>query len=370
MNCGKCGANLEPNDSFCPICGAPVPTQNQYQNNNGGMQNGNVGFSYERPVSEQMYNNVQQPNVQQDMGQNYGQPAGNLGGQKPNGKNSNNNMKMIVICIIVIAVIITLGVLGYTMISASKKDKEEGNVEKKSSQNVENNNRETNKNNNSNNDYNYDYPNTNNNYDDDYLFNTNENNNSNYNDPFSNNTGNNTTTPNQNTTKPDSTYTAELGGFELYVPDKLLYQVDTATNNLSITNQEDSWVVSIQIIEGSYQNIKQKKATLKSAFLQQQSSLSNPEVSDAKVETINGVEYILLEVSADGENGIVAYTQLNSKYSAAIVAMSEEDFDRTPLKEVAPIFSTANFTGKTSNIKANTEINMDEVQKIYKNLAE
>lgn len=364
MNCGKCGANLEPNDSFCPICGAPVPTQNQYQNNNGGMQNENMGFSYERPVNEQIYNNVQQPNVQQNMGQNYGQPTGEVGAKNLNGKNSNNNstIKAVVITIIVMAVLATLILLIYTLFSASKEENKnnKGEIEgKNSAQNVTNTNRNDNRETNTND------------IDDDY-----------YNNYYSNTSrGNTTSNGNSNTTpntkKTTSTYTVNMGGFELYVPDDLLYELKS-DGTMIVTNMDDTWVIQMGVEEQSYQEIKQKRNSFKSLVMEQLATY-NPTVSDAKIETINGVEYMFVEITMQGESMILAYTQLNSKYIATIIATSEEDFDREPLRETAPIFSTASYTGNTSNtptgsnsdtgntsnIKTNFNINMNDIKKIY-----
>lgn len=345
MNCRKCGANLEPDDIFCPVCGTQVSSQNQTQNNdNGGVQNGNLGFTYERPANQEMNYNAQQVNNQTNSNQNSGV-------NNPNGNNSSNTIKIAIVAIIVLVIIGAIALISYTILSSDKKDKEddENENENNTSLNVTNTNEEGNSvTNNRTNTI------SNTNVDDDNT--------------ITNNTIGNTTTNNKpNNKKPTSTYTVNLGEFELYVPDHLVYQVDTTSNSMMLGNEDDTWIVQFAVYTLPYDLLKQTGDMLKSTA-EQQFADSNTTISDPYIETIDGVEYIIIEVTDGDETMLIAYTQLNSTYSAMIMVSSEDDLGKEALKEISPIFSTANYVGEASHIEANTNVNMSDIKKIFESL--
>lgn len=171
--------------------------------------------------------------------------------------------------------------------------------------------------------------------------------------------------------KPTSTYTVKYGGFTLYVPDDLIYNQGSTTNGndvLSIMNAKGTWMASMQIVKGSYQTIKQNKTSIRENLMQQLAA-HNTTVSEAKVENIGGVEYLIFEVQTDDETGLIVYTELNSMNCGVLTIESlEKDFDRDALEKLTPIITTAQYTGEAANIKEEQKDILEALKKINKEI--
>lgn len=302
MKCVKCGNELGENDMFCPICGTPAKKVN------GEVKNQNT-YTYDRPVNQQV-NYGGQSN-------NYGQ-ANNYGQQYGKSKNTNDIVKICVITIIVFIILASLFVIGRAIMKAADETISKGNLS---------------------NDYSTTTP-----------------------DTSTSGTGSVTSTSSVSTSKSNS-YKVSYAGFKLYIPDTLIYEMDYINDAINIGDAESTWIAQLGIKQGSFQQLKQNKSYLSSYLMQE---FSGATVSNATVETIGGVEYVLLECNISGTNMIIGYAGLNSMYSAFFEIMNENnDFDRNTIKNLSSIISNAEYTGDSTYMKSNENIKMTGIDKAF-----
>lgn len=157
------------------------------------------------------------------------------------------------------------------------------------------------------------------------------------------------------TTLSGSAYKVNMGGFTFSIPDNYVYEAEAGA--LNIGDSAGTWVVEIGVASGNYSQVKANRSQLRGAV--QQSGYS---ATDAKVQTLGGVEFITLELQMSGMNVIMAYAELNSMYTAAIAAYNlDNEFDYSLLENIAPTISSASYVGESTNIEGNSKIDMDVV---------
>lgn len=157
-----------------------------------------------------------------------------------------------------------------------------------------------------------------------------------------------------------ATYKVNFKGFEFSIPDNLLYQEDSGV--LMIGDEEGTWMAQIEIEEGSFAQIKANKSQLQ-AMMQQSGYTS----SIAQEKTLGGVEFITLEISYGGQNAIAALTKANSMYFMGVTAMNlDNEFNYSLLETIAPIISSASYSGTTSNMEIGTKLDMNKIAEIAK----
>lgn len=262
-----------------------------------------------------------------------------MDGKPSNNKNLTDIVKICVVTVIALAIIGALAWLLSTIFS--KSNKENGNdIKNEVEQNKAIENSEV--------------ENTN-------IGDNNYYNNDNYNTIGNNNYGNGTS----GTTKPTSTQTVKKGGFELYIPNNLIYDSGYLDNVMTLGDANQTWIAEMQIdTTTTYQQVKQNKDALKQTLLEDAMSVNmTASVSDARVENINGVEYIIFEVLLDGQNMTVACTDLNSMCIVTFIIFNEEKSYKETIEELNPIVTTAKYTGGSSNLKSNNEINLKNLKK-------
>ena len=151
-------------------------------------------------------------------------------------------------------------------------------------------------------------------------------------------------------------YKVNFEGFKLYLPEYVEYSIDNSAGNLQIGDQNQTWMADIMIKQAPYSSVMQRKDTIASN-LKQSFAQYNPKVSKPKVETLYGVEFILLEVEAGGEKFIMGFAELNSTYIIGFQIMNEDyDFNRDYIENIAYIIKNAEYTGRSSNIEINSNV--------------
>ena len=166
--------------------------------------------------------------------------------------------------------------------------------------------------------------------------------------------------PEINQTENSSTYKVILDGFELKIPDNLVFEEDD--EGLMIGDEDGTWVAQLIISQGSFAQLKTNKNQLQS-LLQQQGMTS----SAAQLKTLKNVEFITMEVTSSGQNAIMAMAKANSMYFVAITAFDiDNEFNYTILETVAPIISSISISDKTSNMEIGTNINFDSISELAK----
>ncbi len=317
MKCSNCGTELGENDVFCPKCGTAIQKKggNNMQNNNGEM------YNYDRPVNQQINNNAQRSNAQ-----NYGQT--NMCGQQYGNNGGNGSVvKTCIIIVIIVAILAAVGFVVYSIVSAVNKNSNKSEI---------------------------------------------ANNPTSITTPSATQTTNNDygTTTTSNTQKNSSTYKVNYGGFKLYIPDDLIYQMDATNDALNIGDALSTWVAQMSIQQLPFQQLKQNKSYLSSYFSEYLSSY-NATVSNATVENIDGIEFIIMELKVAGTNELMGLAQLNSMYTACFeVANENNDFDRNVLKNLTSIIRTAEFSGDSKNLEVKGNIKTTDINKALTKAAE
>lgn len=386
MKCNNCGAEIKEGEVFCTLCGAPVNKMGQAipQQNNGS----NNGFSYDKlfngeqpnQVSDQNNNYQSNPNYGQSsdytpaqsyqpnnsyaqnqnynsnanyaQNQNYGQNYGQNGNYSPNQNygqnyNLNNNYGQkapkssnksdiikIFICVIAVLIIIAIIVFIIKTILSFPNNEMKDNGGKEDTKVYAQNNDEV----------------------DDNMSSIDSGD-----EPQINDIGIiGGTSTNQNPST--SAYNVEFAGFKLHIPDNLIYDEDNTTSDpmLLIYDELETWQTINTIVLGNYEKVKQNRSMLPSALVENM-GLGAGTASPATVETINGVEFIIIEYSIGGENALVTIAGLNSMNVAfSIVYNENNDFSREPLESLANIISTAEYVGNEEYIEFDDTEGMKE----------
>ena len=317
MNCRKCGANIGENDMFCPSCGTPVKKANE---NINGENKGENLFTYERQVNHQDNYNQPSYNQAQQNQQSYG-AQNNYGQQNQKNKDSGDIVKVVAGTIIALAVLAAIVFIIYSVISANNKNKKDIN----------------------NNQVVFDNPSTT----------TGTGSSTDY-------TGTATTVSNQKNTS----YKVNYLGFKLYIPDDLIYEMDYTNDGIVIGDAMQTWIAEFIIKQASYQMVKQNKNIMVQYFNEHFAGY-NPKISEARVETIDGVEFVTIETEAAGQSMLIGYASLNSMYTLCFNLMNENnDFNRAYLKYIASIVKTAEYTGESTYMKTNEKLNIQDVKKV------
>ena len=304
MRCSYCGRELEESDIFCPKCGTPTHERGGYN-----MQNDNEEmYNYDRSFDQQINNRGQGQNSQ-----NYGQQYENNGG-------NGSVVKICIIIVIIVAILAAVGFVVYSIVSAiNKNNNKSGTVNNSTSVTTTSTNTQ--------------------------------------------NTNNDGGTTVSSTPNNSSTYKVNYGGFKLYIPDNLIYQMDTINNALNIGDALSTWVTQMTIQQTPFQQIKQNRNYLSSVFSEYLAAY-NATISNAALENIDGIEFITMEVKVAGTNELIGLAQLNSMYTAIFeVANENNDFDRNVLKNLTSIIRTAEFTGDAKNLEIKGNIKPTDIDK-------
>lgn len=312
MKCVNCGADLGQDDKFCGNCGAQVKKE---ENNNEGV-NQNM-FMYDRTEGQNInynqqsqmdsFNNRQQP-------QQYGQP-------NQQGKNMNDIIKICVLTIIALALLggIVFGM--YKMFTAFFND------EKKVAQNNN-------------------YSNVN-----DNIYNNNKN------EADSGENNNGTLLSNNN-----STYKVNYSGFNWFIPDDLMYQIDYSGDTLIIGDTYETWVAQLKVLPNvSIEKLEQNKNQLV-AMISQTSTIDNVIIGTPSVENIGDKKFIILECEYSGVKMIIGYAGLNSMNTLAFQILNDNnDYNREYLTRLSEILESAEYTGESKYMEIDEGINIKEI---------
>lgn len=311
MKCSNCGTELGENDVFCSRCGIQIQEKegNDIQNKNEEM------YSYDRQPINQQINNGQRQNQQ-----NYAQQYGN------NGRNG-SVVKVCIIIVIIVAILAAVGFIVYSIVSTINKNNNKSEV--------------------TNNQTNITIPSA-----------------------TSQTSNNDDKTTVSNTQRNSSTYKVNYGGFKLYIPDNLIYQMDTKNNAMNIGDTLSTWVAQLSIKKLPFQQLKQNKSYLTNYFSEYLSSY-NATVSNATVENIDGIDFVIMELKVAGTNELLGLAELNSMYTACFeVANENNDFDRNVLKNLTSIIRTAEFNGDAKNLEVKGNIKTTDIDKALQKAAE
>ena len=352
MNCVKCGRNLNENDSFCPNCGTPVQRQSvnnkienniegnndYYSHNSSALNNDDIKNEINDMVEEQ--NNNQPSNNNNNM-YSYQRPNNNQNNYQNNYKkySQNNGPKLgtginlakiiIIILALVIGIPLIILIVSIAVYIYNSATDEIRNIDNTVSTIIETDNTITSN--------------------------------------VISNEPSNTVTPVVTPTSIDrsSTYKVKYKGFNLYIPDDLIYLYNS-DNSLMIEDTLGTWMINFVIEQVPYQQVKQNRNSLPSYYADQGITLSMP-----KVETIGDTEYILYEATAYGENFLLGCAEMNSMYTMTFEVFTEDnDYNKDLLKNLSYIVSSSEYIGESSYLKSNENVKMSDIVEAFKKISE
>lgn len=310
MKCSKCGMELGQNDMFCSNCGEAV----QKESVNSEAKN---MYDYERNTYQQQAQQINYNNRPQGM--NYGQQP----------YQEKDNTKLIRICVIValaVFIIATLSFIGWRIFKSAKKKEQNMNAIGS-------------------------LPTT--------TGTTTGTSTGGTSTIGGTTTGGNTTVSTGNT---NSTYKVNFEGFKFYIPNDLIYSVEESSNNeklLAIYDEEDGWLAYGLVKNAYFNTLKANRSAMATNFTQNGYKCNN-----LTVENIEGVEFIVVELEYGGEKLLTVYAGLNGTYCIGFEIMDiDGTYNRDALKELAAIISNAEYTGKSSYIKSDSNIDFSGVSK-------
>lgn len=333
MNCKKCGTPLAPTASFCPNCGeivnniGAVNNQNVASGNMGdfnNLMNGNPNEVNQMPNNNQnsMYDNqgtVNQginPNMMnnqnmtsnQDISnnmnnQNIGvnpstinQPfnSPNNGNNLNTNNNKNNNTFIIIVGVLVALAVILIVAIGIKAVNKNNSNNNNNNSSDTAKDNTTNTDNKTNQDNNNN---------------------------------------------NNGTTNDNKITTYQAYGYTYTIPSNLVATIDD-DNNLTLVNKEQTLAINFGFTDLSYDyaynNID--------VFAQGLAALGFS-TSDFSEATISNVNFIVFNISANGENGIGYLAKLTDSYSyIGVLGATKENYYNTAISYVATMINGAKAT--------------------------
>ena len=62
-----------------------------------------------------------------------------------------------------------------------------------------------------------------------------------------------------NINEKDSSYKVNFKGFKLYIPDNLIYQVDSTNNLIAVGDSLQTWIANLDIQQAPFEKVKQKR---------------------------------------------------------------------------------------------------------------
>ena len=157
------------------------------------------------------------------------------------------------------------------------------------------------------------------------------------------------------TSTSNKTYKVNFKGFTFSIPDNLVYEENNDV--LYIGDEENTWIIQLELEQGSFAQLKVNKNQLQSIMQQ------NGYTSSAAVEkTLGGVEFITMEIAYGGENTIAAFAKANSMYFIGITAYNQDnDIDYKLLEIIAPIISSVEQTSASNNMMPNSSVDFSTI---------
>lgn len=160
--------------------------------------------------------------------------------------------------------------------------------------------------------------------------------------------------------KNNSSYTVKFKNFIFKIPTNLIYE--TQTDAILLGDEEGTWTVYIEVIEGVYSQILTNKNQIQSAYQ------SMGYTSSVAVEkTIGGMPFITLEISKSGTNALLGLAKANSMNLFGITAYNmDNEYDYKLLETVSSILSSAEYSSETNNISVIEKPDMSVIARLAK----
>lgn len=163
--------------------------------------------------------------------------------------------------------------------------------------------------------------------------------------------GNNVSQGNQAT----SYYKVKLNGYQIKVPDNLIYSVKD--ERLMLMDENETWLATTSIQEGSFSSLTESDVA---SYLRS----GGFTVNTTKEQKIGGLTAIVSEITYSGTNMLVAYVRINSMYMGCISLYSSDfvTYNYDALDTVAKALATVQVDEKEPDTSVN--LSTDDFSKI------
>lgn len=143
-----------------------------------------------------------------------------------------------------------------------------------------------------------------------------------------------------------------FNGYQFEIPSDYVSTLNDT--QLLVTDARQTWVLVFEISTGSYDVIKSRRTQLIPAFQSRGQTAKN-----LNVKTIDGVEFITLEVTSGGTNMVTGYTKLDSNHTIVVVGANiNGTLNYSLLNNAVPIIKSA--TASSSHAISSDSMNQTE----------
>jgi hypothetical protein len=152
-------------------------------------------------------------------------------------------------------------------------------------------------------------------------------------------------------------YKVNYSDYTFTIPED--YQYEITTDTLMITDESESWVAEIGVIDGAYVNLKTNADRVKTN-LENGGFVSK----DAVEKTFGGKTFLTFEVSNGGTNGIIAYTKASATSLFGLATYNVDNIvDYSIFDKIVPILSNSVYNNGGTNI-GTSKFNSDLLKEI------
>ncbi len=145
--------------------------------------------------------------------------------------------------------------------------------------------------------------------------------------------------------------TVYANGFTYKVPQSLDYKVNS--EGLIVTDEADTWAMSITAKKVAYQSLKADPQTIKTNYENNGCSASNQ-----KNVTLKNREFMTFEVTCNGENTLVVYTKANDEFTYGVdIRNTNNTFDDSQLSTLATILNQSEYAEEKYLAIEDTSVN-------------
>ncbi len=149
-----------------------------------------------------------------------------------------------------------------------------------------------------------------------------------------------------------ASYKVKLNNFTFDIPDNLVYEA--AEGGLIIGDENDTWVVVLFVDNGNFNSLKTNINQLAGSLTDGVSANGS-----AQLKTVDGTEFITIEASQGGTNGLIGLAKLNAmNFVEATIQSSDNSYNYDVLSVLSKILKSATYS-ETTNAISNQQFNID-----------
>lgn len=157
-----------------------------------------------------------------------------------------------------------------------------------------------------------------------------------------------------------SSYKIEFQNFLYEIPGDMTYQKSSANKTLYLRDANDTYEVSIQVMNSTYSSVRSRKASLKSYF----QSLGYT-VSDVQEESYGSSTYLLMEASKKNKNYLLGIAKAgdSSKCFGISILTTENTIGYEYLEKLGRILTEATYQANNTSVESTIDFDFSNALK-------